>query len=158
MADKSNTPKVQYPTGQSNFTTRHQWGDFYWDTQRAIPSIHATGEEADKFKNRAFTQFKDQKMTFDEMAKDQDSFKAPDPIDGTPGREDNKNVKRMEYDFPPRFDGKAQADVLQVAYSNEPLTKESMLNIFKKNGFIVDNTEGAIGDSPIEKKKQIPEN
>ena len=89
---------------QNNFLINHQYQDFFSDIQRNTERIGEVGKVSDDYKKRAYDQF--QNHDFNSLAKTQDSFIAPDKIDGTRGRDKNRNYKRMEYDTPERHDGK----------------------------------------------------
>src|SRR4051812_9228794 len=79
----------------------HEFKDFYAQIQHAKERIGEVGEVSDDFKDKAFHQ----------LASEQDDYVAP-MEQGTLGREDNKNVNRMEYDKLERHDDKDHKTVL----------------------------------------------
>ena len=136
--------------GQTNFNVKHEYRDFYADVQRNMKRIGDVGDESDEFLERAYNQFKNH--DFNKLAKIQDKFITEDPIYGTPGRENNRNYNRMEYDYNDRFDDKGKEDVEKEVADKTELTVNKLLNAFKDHGWTLNNTATAVGNKPITQK------
>jgi hypothetical protein len=132
--------------GQNNFNTKHEYHEFFGNVQRNTERVGDIGKVSDDFKKRAYDSFKNH--DFNTLAKKQDSFIAPDEVDGTAGRENNRNVNRMEYDFPERHDGKEHSDVMKKVKGTE-IKINDVLHAFDKQGYTINSTATAIGTDPI---------
>ena len=135
----------------NNFNVKHEYRDFFADVQRNWKRIGDVGEESDEFLERAYKQFHEH--DFAKLAEIQDEFIATDPTAGTPGRENNRNYNRMEYDTPVRDDGKEHAEVMTDVEANAKVavTVDEILDVFKTQGWTLNNTASAIGSEPIQK-------
>jgi hypothetical protein len=138
---------MSIPT-QGNFQTWWNQRDWFYPTQRNSERIGDTGEVSDAYKERAYKQFKEH--SFHKLAEIQDEFVAPDPIDGTQGRANNRNYNRMEYDYVTRHDGKGHDEVMKEVQDKQALTVDNILNAFKTQGYTLNTTASAIGANPIE--------
>lgn len=132
---------------QSNFKVQHQYKDFYSDVQRNWERVGDIGDQSDDFKKRAYKQF--QEHDYHKLAKIQDEFISDEKTEGTPGRDNNRNYTRMEYDPVERTDGK-DADTIKKEVNNKvEMTVNDILNAFKKSGYTLNSTASAIGSEPI---------
>jgi hypothetical protein len=132
---------------QANFQVWWNQRDWFYPTQRSTKRIGDVGEVSDAYTERAYNQFKEH--SYHKLAKIQDEFMAPDPIDGTQGRENNRNYNRMEYDYPTRYDGKGHDEVMKEVEDKQALTVDNILNAFKNQGYTLNTTASAIGVNPI---------
>jgi len=133
---------------QNNFQTWWNQRDWFYQTQTNPERIGNVGEVSDSYKERAYNQFKEH--SYHKLAKIQDEFMAPDPMDGTQGRPNNRNYNRMEYDYPTRHDGKGHDEVMKEVEDKQALTVDNILNAFKTQGYTLNTTASAIGVNPIE--------
>ena len=139
---------MSIPT-QSNFQVWWNHKDWFYPTQRLYDRPGDVGEVSDKYKERAYKQFKEH--SFHKLAEIQDEWIAPDPIQGTQGRSNNRNYNRMEYDFIPRTDGKGHDEVMKEVYDKQALTVNDILNAFRTQGYTLNNTAATIAANPIQK-------
>jgi hypothetical protein len=143
MAEK-NDPKVA-PTNLpkvrgSTFLLNHEFKDFWADIQHAIRRLGDVGPESEAYKQAAFHQF----------AREADDFVAPETY-GTMGREDNKNLNRMEYDKVGRPDNKDHASVMKQVNSEKVLDVKKMLSAIKpKDGWTVNTSDTHVSDKPLD--------
>lgn len=134
----------------SNFFFRHEYRDqAFPNKQMNWKRIGDVGTESDEFKERAYKQFHMQ--SYEDLAKNQDSFVAEDPTAGTSGREKNRNYNKMEYDIPERTDGKGSDQVIKEANAKTEMTVKNILNAFKNQGWTLNNTASTVSNEPIEK-------
>lgn len=133
---KDTGPKIS----DKGFVVDRQYRDFYADIQHGAERIGDVGEESKEFLDKAFHQ----------LAKEQDDYVAPEGY-GTDGREDNKNVNRMEYDKVERHDGKDSKSIQKVGANAKELSVKALLGILRpnKDGFTLDTTHSETGDKPI---------
>lgn len=127
-----------------------EYGDFYSDVQRNMKRIGDIGDESDDFKKRAYKQFHNHDFT--KLAKIQDEFVASDPRRGSEGREKNRNLNRMEYDFEERTDGHTKEEDLDKVSKKIELKVSEITNAFKKHGWTLNSTASAVSDKPITQK------
>lgn len=132
----------------NNFLIRHEHRDFWSDVQRNLPRIGDVGKESDEFKERAYKQF--QNTEYHNLANIQDEFIPEDPMYGTPGRENNRNYNRMEYDIY-RTDDKGADTVKKEVNDKVEMNVKDMVNVFKQHGWTLNNTASAIGTEPVQK-------
>ena len=148
--DKKKQALTEY--SQSNFQIATQPNDFYTAIQRNVKRVGEIGDDTgDAYKDRAYEQFK--QHDFETLAKIQDKFIHPDGSQGTPGKENNRNVKRMEYDLPvERNDGKEHEHVLGEVFDKVELTVDKILNAFRDQGYTINTAPLAIGTDPVQKE------
>lgn len=134
--EKSSDPKLS----NQGFVVDRQIRDFYADIQHNAERIGDVGEVSKDFLDSAFHQ----------LAKEGDEFIAPDTY-GTDGREDNKNVNRMEYDTVERNDGLDSKTVLKQANSKKEISVKDLLAALRpnKDGFTLDTSHTETGEKPI---------
>lgn len=135
---------TQKATG-SSFLINHEFHDFYSDIQHSIRRIGDIGPESQKYKDAAFHQF----------ARQQDDFTAPLTY-GTLGREDNKNLNRMEYDKVGRPDNKDHASVMKEVSDKRELDVKKLLGILKpKDIYMVNTTDTEVSFEPIKRPNDV---
>jgi len=134
--ENKETPKLT----NKGFVVDKQYRDFFSDIQHGQKRIGEVGDVSQEFLDHAFHQ----------LAKDGEGYTAPDGY-GTDGRENNKNVNRMEYDKVERHDDKDHKTVLKSVNQKKTLTVKELLGILRpnKDGFTVDTTHTKTGDKPI---------
>lgn len=127
---------------------KHEHRDFWSDVQRNLPRIGDVGKESDEFKERAYKQF--QNTEYHNLADIQDDFIPEDHTYGTPGRENNRNYNRMEYDIE-RTDGKDADTVKKEVNAKVEMNVKDIVNAFEKHGWDINSTASAIGTEPVQK-------
>jgi hypothetical protein len=138
-AGKTSAPAVLPKTRGSTFLINHEFRDFWADIQHAIRRLGDVGPESDAYKDAAFHQ----------LARKQDDFVAPQTY-GTIGREDNKNLNRMEYDEVGRPDKKDHASVMKEVNSKKVLDVKKLLKAIKpKDQYTVNTSDVYISDEPL---------
>lgn len=133
----------------NNFLIRHEHRDFWSDVQRNVERIGDVGKQSDDFKERAYKQF--QNHDYHKLAEIQDEFIPEDPLYGTPGRPNNRNYNRMEYDEVERHDGKDNDSVKKEVNDKVEMNVNDIINAFQKQGWTLNSTASAIGSDPITK-------
>ena len=135
--------------GNTNFLMKYNFHDIYPEKQRNPERIGDVGEVSENYVKAARDQFHNK--PFNDLAADPTQFITPDHMDGTDGREDNKNYKRMEYDAVERDDDKAHSDVIdQVMKSMEWTAKKvNSTGKQKKVDWTINTLDYAVGDKPI---------
>lgn len=141
MTDKNKKGIGAVGTG-SWFQIKHEFRDFYAEIQHNLKRIGDIGPESKEYLDHAFHQ----------MAMEPDNYVAP-PTYGTIGREDNKNLNRMEYDEVVRHDGKAHKDVMAGVNKVKPLSVAQILKAIKPDkDWTVNTTDTIISDTPYIRK------
>jgi hypothetical protein len=136
---------------QNNFAIWWQSRDKFSSTTSYPGRVGDKGETSENYVKRAYDQFK--QHDWHDLAKTQDEWTHPDPIEGSPDRVNNRNYKRMEYDFPQRDDGKGQSDVIKDVYAKNEMNVKAILDAFKKQGWTQNNTASTVSWKPIEKSE-----
>jgi len=97
---------------QMNFSVMKPWREIFTASQsQQNPQVGDISKLTEDYMKRAHSQKQTGKLKFDEIEKIQNTFVDPD-IRMNEGRENNRNYKRGEYDFPARHDGQDAADRL----------------------------------------------
>lgn len=135
--------------GNSSFVMKYNFHDIYPEHQRNPERIGDVGKVSEEFVSTARKQFHNK--PFNDLALNPEKFVAPDRMDGTDGRADNKNYNRMEYDAVERDDGKAHSEIMDNVLKMTGWTTKKVKDAYrnKKVDWTVNTLDYAVGDEPV---------